>query len=115
RPRASRSLRRSSAGFNEAVVRGRRRVHAGGASGAASGAASTKPSSEDDGEGGVGGHAERNSAASTKPSSEDDGEPVVPGTGICTIPALQRSRRPRTTERAPSSGSRGARPTRFNE
>ena len=50
-PRASRSLRRSSAGFNEAVVRGRRRVATNPAVTTCNQVASTKPSSEDDGEG----------------------------------------------------------------
>src|ERR1019366_7700210 len=54
-------------------------------------------------------------AASTKPSSEDDGERHAGGASGAASGALQRSRRPRTTESAPRARSPGYRPTRFNE
>ena len=67
--------------FNEAVVRRRRRAGTGGSDG------------------------HRDLPASTKPSSDDDGEPVtVRGLENPRVkPALQRSRRPKTTERGGSA------------
>ena len=106
RPRTTESQLRprlvelGTARFNEAVVRGRRRaVRRRGASRAGRGA-STKPSSEDDGERPLGRcFFDPCELASTKPSSEDDGESIFASLISFVCFGLQRSRRPRTTER----------------
>ena len=128
-PSSSRACR-----FNEAVVRGRRRVFHAAASllpncrlqrsrrprtterrgrpcpvcGGFD--ASTKPSSEDDGESLPRIlWTTRWMSASTKPSSEDDGEPTEDREWSLSTKPLQRSRRPRTTERCTSKRTpRGA-------
>ena len=85
--------------FNEAVVRRRRRGRWACPTPRSRSQPSTKPSSEDDGEGLVTAQALRRHLPSTKPSSEDDGEIPLYDAWTPRLMSLQRSRRPKTTER----------------
>ncbi len=53
--------------------------------------------------------------ASTKPSSEDDGERMIMWLTIPCVRPLQRSRRPKTTERGGAGERMGRSTARFNE